>query len=126
MPSCQQHSHRTEVLRQRRTMEKPRAANLLLLLALGCLCGALSGGGVVSASAIPTASFPANGNGLANSASADVGHRRTSCLAVHPILKQRGVDQLDMPIDPIPGCPLTVSNRPASTLNCPIVLVLAG
>uniref|UniRef100_A0A182TSV7 Uncharacterized protein n=1 Tax=Anopheles melas TaxID=34690 RepID=A0A182TSV7_9DIPT len=94
---------------QRRTMQKLAKgagvvpANLLLLVSV-CLIGALSGAGMVSASAIPAASFPSNGNGIANSASADVGghHRRPSCVAVHPLLKQRGVDPIDMPIDPIP------------------------
>uniref|UniRef100_A0A182IQU3 Uncharacterized protein n=1 Tax=Anopheles atroparvus TaxID=41427 RepID=A0A182IQU3_ANOAO len=86
---------------RRRTM----ARNLLLPVAAGCLLAfliAASPSGT-TASAIPAASFPPT-NGIANSASADAGHRRaTSCVAVHPILQRRGVDQIDMPIDPIPG-----------------------
>uniref|UniRef100_A0A182MUY0 Uncharacterized protein n=1 Tax=Anopheles culicifacies TaxID=139723 RepID=A0A182MUY0_9DIPT len=87
---------------QRRTMKKMMVTGVLvanLLLSVMCFSGA---GIMVSASAIPTASFPSNSNGVANSASTDVGHRRTTCVAVHPILKQRGVDPIDMPIDPIP------------------------
>uniref|UniRef100_A0A182S8U0 Uncharacterized protein n=1 Tax=Anopheles maculatus TaxID=74869 RepID=A0A182S8U0_9DIPT len=107
MPSAK--SRTTVATSQRRTMKKimttgvPAGMVANLLLAVVCLSGALSGAGMVSASALPSASFPSNSNGVPNSASADIGHRRTSCVAVHPILKQRGVDPIDMPIDPIPG-----------------------
>ncbi|EAA08936.5 AGAP003559-PA [Anopheles gambiae str. PEST] len=110
---------------QRRTMQKLAKGagvvpvNLLLLVSV-CLIGALSGAGMVSASAIPAASFPSNGNGIANSASADVGghHRRPSCVAVHPLLKQRGVDPIDMPIDPIPDLNLRHCEVPPGGGTC--------
>ncbi|XP_050068709.1 glypican-6 [Anopheles maculipalpis] len=109
---------------QRRTMKKlmatgvPAGAVANLLLSVICLSGALSGAGMVSASALPSASFPSNSNGVPNSASADVGHRRTSCVAVHPILKQRGVDPIDMPIDPIPDLSLRHCEVPAGGGTC--------
>uniref|UniRef100_A0A182WVU6 Glypican n=1 Tax=Anopheles quadriannulatus TaxID=34691 RepID=A0A182WVU6_ANOQN len=110
---------------QRRTMQKLAKGagvvpvNLLLMVSV-CLIGALSGAGMVSASAIPAASFPSNGNGIANSASADVGghHRRPSCVAVHPLLKQRGVDPIDMPIDPIPDLNLRHCEVPPGGGTC--------
>uniref|UniRef100_A0A2M4D7R0 Putative secreted protein n=1 Tax=Anopheles darlingi TaxID=43151 RepID=A0A2M4D7R0_ANODA len=97
--------------------------NMLPVLLLLVLCVGLPLEGV-RGSAIPSASFPPNSasSGIANSASssstvglADGGStiRRpllgatvagsSSCLAVHPILQRRGVEQIDMPIDPIPG-----------------------
>ncbi|KFB36175.1 AGAP003559-PA-like protein [Anopheles sinensis] len=100
MTHSDQHQHHQA---RRRTMRMTVARNLLLLLA-GCLAALLVSPARVSASAIPAASFPST-NGLANSASVDVGGQRraTSCVAVHPILKRRGVDPIDMPIDPIPA-----------------------
>ncbi|XP_053679377.1 glypican-6 [Anopheles nili] len=90
-----------------------------LLLACVFLASVLvGGGGLANASAIPSPSFPAN-SGVANSASsADAGHRRTSCLAVHPILKQRGVDSVDMPIDPLPDLALRHCEVPTGGGTC--------
>ncbi|XP_052902142.1 glypican-6 [Anopheles moucheti] len=127
MPSTQSRTRKAgATTHRRRTMKKimgtgaPLAGLVTnLLLSVVCLSGDLSGVGMVRASAIPTASFPSNGNGVANSATlADVGHRRASCVAVHPILKQRGVDPIDMPIDPIPDLSLRHCDVPPGGGTC--------
>ncbi|XP_058120033.1 glypican-4 [Anopheles ziemanni] len=112
--SDQHHHHQA----RRRTMKVTVARNLLLLLA-GCLPALLVSPAGVAASAIPAASFPST-NGIANSASADGGgHRRAaSCVAVHPILKRRGVDPIDMPIDPIPDLTLRHCEVPPGGGTC--------
>ncbi|XP_052866854.1 glypican-6 [Anopheles cruzii] len=94
-----------------------------LLIALLCL--AASAAPRVASSAIPSASFPPNNGLAANSASpggADGGPRTralpSSCVAVHPILKARGVEQIDMPIDPIPDLTLRHCEVPAGGGTC--------
>ncbi|XP_050087549.1 glypican-4 [Anopheles aquasalis] len=98
------------------------------------LCVGLAVEGVLG-SAIPSASFPPNSAGLANSASSPAGAdgggsmiRRPgatvagassgACVAVHPILQRRGVEQIDMPIDAIPDLTLRHCEVPVGVGTC--------
>ncbi|XP_058056102.1 glypican-6 [Anopheles bellator] len=92
-------------------------------LLIAVLCLAASAAPRVASSAIPSASFPPNNGLAANSASpvGDGGPRRAlpaSCVAVHPMLKARGVEQIDMPIDPIPDLTLRHCEVPIGGGTC--------